>query len=284
MSGQYIRPQLAFDAGKDLSLVPRDRSWVIEPKYDGWRFQVHVLDGEVVSFGGRNGKQHATPSQIADQLLGLPAGTVLDGELVAGGASFDVGRTSNRGKQTLVVFDILAAGGFDVTARPWQDRRRLLEVAIPRLVGLRLDVNREVVVANVVVSPVVYDPEQFDGTLDRWYASGFEGAVAKRIDAPYRPGSRRRDGFLKVKSKETTEAVVIGWEYGKGQSNKDRCGALHVTLSENDVDTWCGFGATSEEADAMVGRLIELQHYGWQPSGKVRHPGFVRLRPDLEEI
>jgi ATP-dependent DNA ligase len=40
----YIPPQLAYDANGNLDFVPeRHRDlWVMEPKWDGWRWQVHI--------------------------------------------------------------------------------------------------------------------------------------------------------------------------------------------------------------------------------------------------
>lgn len=292
-----IKPQLAFDPSmahtidpdeprveylaRLLEVVPQDGTWAMEPKLDGWRWQSIVERGEppvskvvgggvaVRSIGGRNGKEHQTPLRIENQLAKLPAGTVLDGELVAGKSSSDVGRTDLSGTERLILFDVLAFNGQDCTQHPWSERRKLLEGAIKSFA----------VEDPVVVVPTAQvDPRILNG----WIDLGIEGAVCKRRDAPYRPGSRRRDGFVKIKPKQTTDAIVTGWKYGEGQSNADDCGALEVTLVDTDVPTTVGYDAQPTEAEALIGRTIEVQHFGWEPSGKVRHPGFVRLRPDME--
>ncbi|MBA3546067.1 MAG: hypothetical protein H0T76_06270, partial [Nannocystis sp.] len=60
-------------------------------------------------------------------------------------------------------------------------------------------------------------------------------------------------------------------------------GALKIRLLQTGQETTCAFCFPVEEAEAAIGRKIELQHFGWMPSGKVRHPGMIRFRPDLED-
>jgi ATP-dependent DNA ligase len=288
----YIAPQLAHDVSmahefdpeeptleylrRLLAPVPTNGTWVMEPKFDGWRWQTHVLMTEpgaanwVKSIGGRNGKDHSGSVPEIDQALAhLPAGTVLDGELVWEGGL--VGSRATK-KATYVVFDVLRLGDESTMSKSWTERRLILENEIA------FDGQ------TVVLAPVTDVDEHSAEILAGWVELGVEGAVVKRKSAPYLPGSRRRDGFVKIKPKQSTEAVVLGWEYGKGDSNRSRCGALSISLVDTNQVTTCGYDATPEEADAIVGRMIEVQHWGWQPSGKVRHPGFVRFRPDREPI
>jgi ATP-dependent DNA ligase len=290
----YIRPQLAFDLGvhdahDPLAAVPR-AGWVMEPKFDGWRWQVHVneLSGvevvhggqgvvpvkakEVRCFGGRNGKEHTGSSKLVEEAAAhLPGGTILDGELIGGGYSSDVAHLlSAQQPVTMIVFDVLAVAGRVTMTLPWSERRKLLEAAIPD--------DQDAVLRRAPVAPV---DEEIYGA---WMEAGMEGVVCKRTDAPYRPGSRRRDGFVKVKPSLTTDAYVIGWEWGAKESNKDRCGALKIKLVETGADTTTGWGGTPAEANAMVGRRVEIRHWGFQKSGKVRHPVFLRTREDVEEV
>jgi ATP-dependent DNA ligase len=118
--------------------------------------------------------------------------------------------------------------------------------------------------------------------LELWVQYGAEGAVCKRKDASYSSGGRPRSGFVKIKPKQTTDAIVFGWEMGEGKSNRDRVGALKVRLVETGIETKVGYDATVEKAQSKLDRRCEVQHFGWQSSGKVRHPGFVRWREDLE--
>jgi ATP-dependent DNA ligase len=263
----YIPPQLAYDANGNLDFVPeRHRDlWVMEPKWDGWRWQVHIEADGVRSIGGRNGKKHTGPPAV-DAILHdhLPEGTVLDGEIL-----WQSGLSSTRVAR-FVAFDVLAVAGTDVCSRPWHERRELLELAL-------IDVP-----ASGCVSVAPYGPVD-DNVFAEWLELGMEGAVLKRKDAPYRPGSRRRDGFVKVKPQSTTDAIVVGYEMGKGASNRDYVGALKIELCDTGAETSCGVHKTVEQAEALIGRRVEVAHYGWiKGSGRVRHPIHKRTRPDLE--
>jgi ATP-dependent DNA ligase len=51
-------------------------------------------------------------------------------------------------------------------------------------------------------------------TVTRWFRSlggGLDGVIAKRLDLPYRTGTR--DGMVKMKSMRTAECVVGGFRY-----------------------------------------------------------------------
>src|SRR2546429_255403 len=58
------------------------------------------------------------------------------------------------------------------------------------------------------LSPVARTVEDARGWLDRFESLGLDGVVAKRLDAPYLPGSR--DGVVKVKEHKTADCVVVG--------------------------------------------------------------------------
>jgi bifunctional non-homologous end joining protein LigD len=279
----YVKPQLAFDARGNLDLVPRDGNWIIEPKFDGWRWQVHVVPNrfgtflEVRSYGGRNGKEHTGQERRLEELLEELPPCTLDCELVWEDEDGNLGMWGKKSKQlaTLMVFDVLSLDGKDVTGQPWQARRQVIE-KMAETYGWDPH-------GRIRLIPVIDDPDDFELMHRHWLAVGLEGCVAKRKDAPYRPGSRRRDGFVKVKPQSTAHAQVIDWEHGKGASNKHRCGALTLLL-ENGNQTTCGYDGTPERADEMIGHWIEIRHHGDTPDGLKRHPVFSRMRPDLDPV
>jgi ATP-dependent DNA ligase len=141
-----IAPMLATP-GRAL---PTGGEWVLEPKWDGWRALVHTTASGPRVFT-RHGRSHHTRfPAVTAALTALPAGTVLDGELVclepvgAGRvrcrfdrlSGFMLGRSPHRPAAdgltvTLVAFDVLAVGGADVRALRWNERRGELE----RLLG-----------------------------------------------------------------------------------------------------------------------------------------------------
>ena len=165
--------------------------WAFEPKLDGWRALVHVGDDQVnvYSRSGRNVTQDVP--QLVGLLGAVPAGTVLDGELVAGSgraSSFyqlSPHLSTKRAAVTLAAFDLLALGGRSLIYVPYLERRRLLGDL--RLVGPAW-----------CTLPVWTDVEVAD-LLAACELQGVEGLVAKRVRSRYRPGRRSPD-WVKVKT------------------------------------------------------------------------------------
>lgn len=125
------------------------------------------------------------------ELADLPAGLVLDGEIVAfneqGVPHWPlVGRRLLHGDESiplvLMIFDLLRCDGEDVTRRPYVERRGRLEA-----LGLESTCWR---------TPEVFDDGRalFQAVCDH----GLEGIVAKRVTAIYRPG--QRGSWVKVKN------------------------------------------------------------------------------------
>jgi bifunctional non-homologous end joining protein LigD len=150
-----------------------------EVKWDGFRALVSTEEGLLV-----RSRRGWDMSERLPELAGLPAGLVLDGELVAfaldGRPSFPLlglrvlhGRTAIPVK--LMVFDVLRVEGADAMCLPYAERRALLEA---------LDLN----------GPAWRTPEAFDdgeALLEATRTLGLEGVVAKRRSERYRPGERR---------------------------------------------------------------------------------------------
>src|SRR4051812_48276739 len=111
--------------------------WVMEPKLDGWRWQAVIEADGVVCVGGRNGKTWPCPP-VQASLTALPAGTILDGELIPaepGHQSTRVPSLLARGGYglTYVIFDVLRLAGHPTTHLKWRERRELLERLQPHL-------------------------------------------------------------------------------------------------------------------------------------------------------
>lgn len=275
-------PMLAKDAPGKTSVLPRGE-FSMEPKFDGWRWIVHVTDAGVLCWSGRNGVQRRAPG-IEQELLWLNRDTVLDGELIVAGSngvsagglgSSSVGHElAHGGEVEYVVFDILRLAGTDVIHEPWTYRRRLLEK-----MGKAFD------------GPYVRISEAYPvdtGVHERWLAEGLEGSIVKALNGVYSPG-RRSDAFTKYKPQTTDEAVVIGFIAGKGGIT-GQVGAFEVRLLTNGVRTTVGVPpklrreVTERGADEWLGHVIEFAHHGLRDdSGSPRHPVFRQRRDDRRE-
>jgi len=202
-----LKPQLALSRKQ----LPEGDDYVYEVKLDGFRCLAFV-EGEEIFLQSRNGK----PLSRYFPELDLPAGRyVLDGEIVvrdaAGREDFDalgqrihpaasrIERLAGETPAVYVAFDLLAHEGESLLERPFSERRHELE---------RLLDGDGFHAAPVELMQTVAAAADAGAWLQ-----GAEGAIAKELSAPYRPGERK--GMVKVKRVRTIDAVVVGWRPGK---------------------------------------------------------------------
>jgi ATP-dependent DNA ligase len=185
-------------------------------KWDGYRALSRV-DADGAQLWSRRGTDLSAtfPEIIAALSDQLPAGTVLDGELVAwrdGRLAFEVlQQRMSRGPRaaaaaartapaSLVLFDVLEVGGTDVRSLPFDERRaHLVELAGSWSPPLNL-------------SPVTGDVEEARAWFEAYAPAGIEGLVVKGGAQPYRADRI----WLKVKRRSTVDVV---------------CGAVTGTLA-----------------------------------------------------
>lgn len=267
-----LEPQLA----RSRPALPDEEGWAYEPKYDGFRALAFV-DGDDVYLQSRGKK----PLRRYFPELSFPAGRyVLDGEIIIGeleGAQdFDalqnrlhpaesrVQMLAESSPATYVAFDLLALDDELLLEAPLAERRRALEA--------------------LVDDPVLLAPStQAREEAEPWLRSA-EGVIAKRLDAPYRPG--KREGMVKVKRVRTMDCVVVGWRPGKEDGTVgslilglyDEAGKLHVIGHTS--------GLRAAQKRSLVGELAPFET-GERGSGDPsrwateRELEWVVLRPEL---
>lgn len=216
MAASLIEPMLPF-AGR--SLPEREEEWAFEIKFDGFR-AVITVDGGQVHVQSRN-LRTMTPFYPELQALSAAVGgrrMVLDGELVAydsdgrqslermqerAGIVADLRffRRGNPGRASRVpiayqVFDVLRLDGTCLCARPYLERRSILESL--GLAGSHWD------------TPSVHRGAGAAQILAATRQAGLEGLVAKRLDSAYELG-QRSPSWLKFKNWCRQELLVCGW-------------------------------------------------------------------------
>ncbi|MEV0389752.1 non-homologous end-joining DNA ligase [Nonomuraea sp. NPDC050643] len=193
--------------------------WAVEMKWDGVRALAYIEDG-AVRLMSRNGKDITIAYPELQLMAGATGGraAVIDGEVVA----FDeAGRPSFEALQprmhqrspaavaelvkavpvTFMAFDLLHLGDAGVVARPYTERRQLLEGTLTP--GYRWQVP-------------VWFADHATRALESSQKLGLEGVVCKRMSSPYRPG-RRSSEWTKVKNVSAVEVVIGGWKPGGGR-------------------------------------------------------------------
>ncbi len=97
------------------------------------------------------------------------------------------------------------------------------------LLELPYDERRERLAA-VIADPVELTESTADlAEAGKWLAGTGEGVIAKRGDAPYRPGERV--GMVKIKRVRTLDAVVMAFRFGKEEGT---VGSLILGLYNDD--------------------------------------------------
>ena len=293
--------------------LPVSNGWQYEPKWDGFRGILENLNGKL-HLWSRNARPLLRYFPELESLgERLPPRSAVDGEIVIardGALDFDalqmrlhpaesrVRKLAAEIPAEFVVFDALLWDSEELHKLPLEKRRLRIE-KLP-----------------FSISPATRDIKVARGWVETLERAGFDGVVAKRLEAPYAPGSR--EAVVKVKREQTADCVVMGvtWsEKGTGIASLmlglyDSKGELH------NVGTASAAGKHREEIEALVkpflGKnpkrlprgepsrwrpqvtlewspvkpklVVEVRYDKWQGQ-RFRHgTRFLRFRPDKDPV
>lgn len=288
---------------------------VYEPKFDGYRAMLFVGEGGCRVQSRRGHDITAAFQDVADAAAEqLPAGLVLDGELVVwvdGGLDFGelqrrVGHGGKRRRRqapaSFVAFDLLAAAGNDVRATALSTRRQLLESVL------------EDAPSAIQLCPQTADADQAREWMAAYLAAdvGIEGLVAKGWGTTYQGRAR---GWLKYRVRDTVEVVVgaVGGSLtspthlllgsrGPGGalrfagtttelSTRQRDEIVPLLAPADDVPPWLQVASAASRwgengkrriVPVQESLVVEVSTDSTTQDGRWRHPTtLVRVRPDL---
>jgi DNA ligase 1 len=207
---------LAHPLEMELTKLGNIKDWHAEWKWDGIRAQLIRRDGQ--SFIWSRGEDLITErfpeiEQICDH---LPEGTVIDGEILAwmdGKPMKFLDLQQRIGRKVLskkilekipvvlVAFDVLEWQGEDVRAKPFSERRHLLETLVAQASSLY---------SNLRLSEAVEAASWEEMATQRQEARtrGVEGLMLKRLDSPYQVG-RKKGLWWKWKIEPMTVDCVL---------------------------------------------------------------------------
>jgi bifunctional non-homologous end joining protein LigD len=304
-----IEPMLCQTADKAFS----SDEWVFELKYDGFRMLAYGGAGQA-KLRYRSGQDPTERyPEITSAIRALPiADLVLDGEIVVFDAegkpdfhqlahraqmhrASETQRAALAAPVTYVVFDLLAAGGYDLRGLTLLERKALLEQIVPKLGPLRY---------------ADHIPAQGEALLAQVVSRGLEGVVAKKANAPYR--SKRSADWLKMKRdpEATSRCVATRRRRARAPGSVP----LHLCVRIEDRWVWAGkvgsgfgdellaelttelsakprwkptFPRPEASGDALwiePELVVQVRYREWPEDSSLRFPVFERLRRDKPAI
>ena len=246
--GTPIRVELAERSESIEGILKRMGKCAVEPKYDGFRCQVHK-DGDQVFIYTRNleNATHMFPEIIEATRRQVKAHkAIFEGEAVSFDPetgdfhSFQV--TVQRKRKHLVkvkeeelplrlmAFDCLLRDDEETIYQPYIRRREVLAEMLSK--------DETIQITEALVSDSASEITTF---FDTMVAGGLEGIMAKSLESPYRAGRRTFD-WIKFKRnypgelRDTVDCVVVGYFAGRGRRAKWGIGSLLCAVYNKETD------------------------------------------------
>jgi len=255
---------------------------LVEPKFDGFRLQVHykkgtVLKGPVlkrtvpevklfsrsledVTFMYPDIVEGVKKQFDADEIIfegeaigyDVKTGKFLPfQETVQRKRKYDIEEKAKEIPLRLFAFELLYKDGESFINQPFIKRRKALEESI----NTKRDLKNEIVV--IADEEKVSEPSRLEELFDKNVKEKLEGIIAKKIDGVYKPGAREWNWIKYKKSysakiKDTIDCLVMGYDLGKGKRTAFGIGAFLVGVYDDKKDEFLtvakiGTGLTDEE-------------------------------------
>ena len=204
----FVAPQLC----RLVDRPPSGEGWCHEIKFDGYRVQLRVEDGEA-TLKTRKGLDWTDKFKAIASEGGTLPDVLIDGEIVAldqnGAPDFSTlqaaisdGKTDNL---IFFAFDLLFAGTEDLRPLPLAERKQRLK----QLLEARPKAKAK------SIRYVEHFESGGDAVLKSACQLSLEGIVSKQLDAPYHSG--RSDHWTKAKCRAGHEVVIGGWKTTNGK-------------------------------------------------------------------
>src|SRR5882762_7983530 len=228
-----VNPPVLPMLSKRIGELPVGRTWIFEPKWDGFRALV-FRDGDEILIQSCDEKplNRYFPELLDPLCSQLPDRCVLDGEIVIAkksGLDFEalqlrlhpaasrVKLLSQEIPASIVFFDLLCEGDRDLRSEPFQSRRQALESLLSSAAP------------PIHLTPATYESSVASDWFRRFEGAGLDGVMAKPISGAYEPDKRV---MLKVKHERDCDCVVAGFRWHK-KGDRTLVGSLLLGLFDD---------------------------------------------------